>query len=489
MRAQFKSLLLILFCCALSACATRPVNPPIDNLPAEKVYSFERKGDQTAHKNTLVALAFSGGGTRAAAFSYGVLEALRKTEFVNAQGQRSRLLDHVDVITGVSGGSFTALAYGLYGDKLFDEYESRFLKRNVQGELIARSFNPLNWGDLASTGWGRSEMAANLYDEILFNGATFADLDRKDGPVIAVSSTDLATGYRILFTPSNFDALCSDLGSFRLARAAAASSAVPVVLSPLTINSYGGRCGKHMPSWFAPFVGIANPPRPAARALERIRELQGFMNDGDPYLHLVDGGISDNLGLRGGLDVFNTLEALREAGYKTPLDRVKRIIVVVVNSVSAPKTNWNKSEDPPGTLSILVKAAGVPIDRYSNEQIEALRDIEARWQQMRDVRDLPAVKGIGKKNSNASLEAIRRVPDAKLYTIDVSFAGVPDPEERDYLNELPTSFVLSDEAVDRLRAAAGAALLNSPDFKRLVIDANAKIIEDSTPAAAPAQQQ
>lgn len=489
MRAQFKSLLLILFCCALSACATRPVNPPIDNLPAEKVYSFERKGDQTAHKNTLVALAFSGGGTRAAAFSYGVLEALRKTEFVNAQGERSRLLDHVDVITGVSGGSFTALAYGLYGDKLFDEYESRFLKRNVQGELIARSFNPLNWGDLASTGWGRSEMAANLYDEILFNGATFADLDRKDGPVIAVSSTDLATGYRILFTPSNFDALCSDLGSFRLARAAAASSAVPVVLSPLTINSYGGRCGKHMPSWFAPFVGIANPPRPAARALERIRELQGFMNDGDPYLHLVDGGISDNLGLRGGLDVFNTLEALREAGYKTPLDRVKRIIVVVVNSVSAPKTNWNKSEDPPGTLSILVKAAGVPIDRYSNEQIEALRDIEARWQQMRDVRDLPAVKGIGKKNSNASLEAIRRVPDAKLYTIDVSFAGVPDPEERDYLNELPTSFVLSDEAVDRLRAAAGTALLNSPDFKRLVIDANAKIIEESTPTAAPAQQQ
>lgn len=488
MRAQFKSLLLILFCCALSACATRPVNPPIDNVPAEKVYSFERKGDQTTHKSTLVALAFSGGGTRAAAFSYGVLEALRKTEFVNAQGQKSRLIDHVDVITGVSGGSFTALAYGLYGDKLFDEYESRFLKRNVQGELIARSFNPLNWGDLASTGWGRSEMAANLYDEILFNGATFADLDRKDGPVIAVSSTDLATGYRILFTPSNFDALCSDLGSFRLARAAAASSAVPVVLSPLTINSYGGRCGKHMPSWFAPFVGIANPPRPAARALERIRELQGFMNDGDPYLHLVDGGISDNLGLRGGLDVFNTLEALREAGYKTPLDRVKKIIVVVVNSVSAPKTNWNKSEDPPGTLSILVKAAGVPIDRYSNEQIEALRDIEARWQQMRDVRDLPAVKGIGKKNSNASLEAIRRVPDAKLYTIDVSFSGVPDPEERDYLNELPTSFVLSDEAVDRLRAAAGTALLNSPDFKRLVIDANAKIIEESTPAAAPVQQ-
>ena len=74
-------------------------------------------------------LAFSGGGTRAAAFSYGVLEFLRRTEVVGPKGNKVRLLDQVDVITGVSGGSFTALAYGLYGDKLFADYEQRFLKR------------------------------------------------------------------------------------------------------------------------------------------------------------------------------------------------------------------------------------------------------------------------------------------------------------------------------------------------------------------------
>ena len=489
MRARFKCLLFTLACCALSACATRPVNPPIESVAADRSYTFERKGQGPAQESTLVALAFSGGGTRAAAFSYGVLEAMRKTEFINVQGNRSRMIDHIDVVTGVSGGSFTALAYGLYGEKLFDEYESRFLKRNVQGALIARSFNPLNWGSLSSTGWGRSEMAADLYDEILFDGATFADLDKKDGPLIAVSSTDLATGSRILFTPSNFDALCADLGSFRLSRAAAASSAVPVVLSPLTINNYGGACGKHLPRWFMPFLDAPNPPRPAARTLERIHELQGFMDGGEPYLHLVDGGISDNLGLRGGLDLFNTMEALQEAGYKTPLDHVKRIIVIVVNSVSIPKTNWNKSEDPPGTLSILVKAAGVPIDRYSNEQIEYMRDIESRWQQMRDLRALPAVKRISKKDSNAALDAVRRVPDAKIYTINVSFASVPDPEERAYLNELPTSFVLPDEAVDRLRAAAATALFNSPDFKRLIADVNATIVQPPAAPDTPASAQ
>src|SRR4029077_3367747 len=120
-------------------------------------------------------LAFSGGGTRAAAFSYGVLEFLRRTEAVGPKGNKLRLLDAVDVITGVSGGSFTALAYGLYGEKLFDDYEQRFLKRNVQGELLARLANPAYWSNLWSEGWGRSELAAQLYDEILFHGATFGN--------------------------------------------------------------------------------------------------------------------------------------------------------------------------------------------------------------------------------------------------------------------------------------------------------------------------
>src|SRR5207244_10105006 len=130
--------------------------------------------------DNLVVLAFSGGGTRAAAFSYGVLETLRRTEIIGPTG-RIRLIDEVNVITGVSGGSFTALAYGLYGDKLFDTYEQRFLKRDVQGEIINRTLSPGYWGKLDTTGWGRSELAAELYDEILFNGATFADLERGSG--------------------------------------------------------------------------------------------------------------------------------------------------------------------------------------------------------------------------------------------------------------------------------------------------------------------
>src|SRR6202795_2687492 len=152
-RLRKPRLLIFVSLLLLGGCATRPINPPITQADPSTGYRFETRQAQAKDKDNLVILAFSGGGTRAAAFSYGVLEFLRRTEIVGPKGNRGRLLDEVDVITGVSGGSFTALAYGLYGDKLFTEYEQGFLKRNVQGEIIARALNPANWAKLESTGW------------------------------------------------------------------------------------------------------------------------------------------------------------------------------------------------------------------------------------------------------------------------------------------------------------------------------------------------
>src|SRR5881409_2908472 len=105
--------------------ATRPVNPPLAHFNESTELQFERLEHNRGDQQDLVVLAFSGGGTRAAAFSYGVLEALRRVEVPTTTGRRVRMLDEVDVITGISGGSFTALSYGLYGDRLFDEYEDR----------------------------------------------------------------------------------------------------------------------------------------------------------------------------------------------------------------------------------------------------------------------------------------------------------------------------------------------------------------------------
>ena len=109
----------------LLGCATRPINEPITQVDLKSGYRPHLKIPKIPDNDpqTLFVLSFSGGGTRAAAFSYGVLEELRRTEIV-VDGQRRRLIDEVDLMTGVSGGSFTALAYALYGDRLFAEYEA-----------------------------------------------------------------------------------------------------------------------------------------------------------------------------------------------------------------------------------------------------------------------------------------------------------------------------------------------------------------------------
>jgi NTE family protein len=464
-------------------CATRPINPPITQTDPNSGYRLNTRMERDQNKENLVVLAFSGGGTRAAAFSYGVLEFLRRTEVVGPQGNRIRLLDAVDVITGVSGGSFTALAYGLYGDKLFDDYEQRFLKRDVQGEIVARTFNPTNWSRLASTGWGRSELAAELYDEILFNGATFGDLDRGKGPLIIASATDISTGSRFVFNQRVFDIVCSDLNAVPLSRAAAASSAVPVVLSPVTINNYGGTCNTITPAWVKPFLDSDNPPRPAARAIRSLKAEQSFSDSVHrPFLHLVDGGVSDNVGMRAALDSLEILEALHDVGQPSPLDGARRIIVIIVNSLSSPPTNWDQSENPPGTVDVLLKAAGTPIDAFSYEAVELLRDTAARWQNLRRIRKSAAFAA----NKDPAVAAALRTPDAEIYAIDVSFPMLKDKAELAYLNQQPTSFVLPAEAVDRLRAAAGTILMDSPEFKRLLKDVGASIVPASIAGPGPA---
>jgi len=253
-----------------------------------------------------------------------------------------------------------------------------------------------------------------------------------------------------------------------------------VVLSPLTINGYGGSCGYREAAWLDQFADTANPPRPAARVVESLREMR-VLEDGvqNPYFHLVDGGVSDNLGLRGVLEFLQALEALREAGEQTPLDQLRRIIVFVVNSATSPSLDWNLSDNAPGTLAILLQATGVPIDHYSHDSVGLLKDTDARWAALRAFRDAPEFANV----KDPKLKEVVNAPNAAIYVIDVSFHQLKDKSERDYLNQLPTSFVLPSEAVDRLRAAPMTLILESPDFQRMLKEAGAHAVD--VPMAMP----
>jgi NTE family protein len=449
----------------LAGCASRPINEPIDKVDPQAGYRpyllIPKRQNNDLH--TLFVLSFSGGGTRAAAFSYGVLEELRRTSVV-VDGQQRRLIDEVDIITGVSGGSFTALSYALYGERLFDEYEERFLKRDVQGALIARALSPANWHKYIGGTAGRSELAAEYYDEILFEGATFGDLLEKPGPVAIATSTDLSTGSRLGFFQNDFDLLCSDLNTIRLSRAAATSSAVPVAMSPVTFNNYGGNCEYQYPAWVKVVADPETRVRPSGRAVQRYHEMQDFQDsENRPYIHLVDGGVSDNIGVRGVLETMQELAASAEFRGEVGFNVVRRLVVIVVNAHSSPSTEWDRQETPPGFIVQLLQSTGVPIDRYSFETIETMKDRAEIWKWRRDLLVAQArLAGMSEAQAEAS------VPKITAQVLDVSFDAIPDPEERDYFMNLPTSFVLPAEAVDRLREIAGRLMRESADYQSLV---------------------
>jgi NTE family protein len=454
---------------ALAGCATRPINEPITQFDPNSGYRpyllMPKRVNNDPH--TLFVLAFSGGGTRAAAFSYGALEELRRTQIV-VDGQRRRLIDEVDIITGVSGGSFTALAYALYGERLFSEYEQRFLKRNVQGALISRALNPFNWWKFIGGSAGRSELAAEYYDEILFEGATYADLLTKQAPAAIASGTDISTGSRLAFYQNDFDLLCSDLNKVRLSRAAATSSAVPVVLSAVTLNNYGGTCGYQYPAWVVDVAKTEGRVRPSARALQRYREMRDFQNSKDrPFIHLVDGGVGDNIGMRGALETLEALAASMAARGEVGFGVIRRIVAIVVNARSAPRTDWDRQETPPGTLSQLLAAAGVPIDRYSFETVEIMKDRQEIYGWRREIL-ISRARLAGATEAEAEASVSLMLPKLTLHSVDVSFDEVQDPAERDHLMNLPTTFALPGEDVDRLRDAAGRLLRESQDFQSMV---------------------
>jgi NTE family protein len=193
--AFLKTFLVLTLLVQLTACASHyPINNPIESIESiESIqqFSLEDKPDSRSD-GLLLILTFSGGGTRAAALAYGVLQTLADTQIV-VNGQKRRLLDDVDGISSVSGGSFTAAYYGLFKDRIFEDFETKFLKRNVQSGLIKRVFALRSWPKLASLHYDRSDLAAEYYDELLFENKTFQDFIKEifQSPFLTLSGQRL----------------------------------------------------------------------------------------------------------------------------------------------------------------------------------------------------------------------------------------------------------------------------------------------------------
>lgn len=442
----------------ITGCAHYPVNQPLKEYNPDGGYRAKSMRVPGRSDDMLFFLTFSGGGTRAAAFSYGVLEVLANTEIVK-QGKTHRLLDEVDTISSVSGGSFTAGYYGLFGDRIFQDFESRFLKRNVQGDLLGRIFNPVNWVRLLSPYFDRSDLAAEYYDRFIFDGGTIGDIAARKGPMIIINATDMTYGVRVGFTQDMFDVICSDLTNFPVARAVAASSAVPVVLSPLTVRNYAGRCNYKMPE---PIARVLNENDITERQSYLVNNIKPYLDSGKkPYLHLIDGGVADNLGLRAIVDRIIFRGDFWKTIKNTHHENVHKVVFIVVNAETQPDSTWDRMESPPAFAAMLEAYSTIAIERYNVETIALLKENLKEWtEQVRSQRC------IGKTASTDPGSC----GDMQFYMVEVKFDALKDETERWYLKRLSTSFNLAPEDVDNLRAAASRILTESSEFQRLLND-------------------
>jgi NTE family protein len=405
-------------------------------------YGYRPKNTVAQHPigDVLVILAFSGGGTRASALAYGVLQELRDTPIAGG-----RLLDEVDAITSVSGGSFTSAYYGLYGDRIFEDFEERMLKTDLQTGLLHQLFNPINWFRLASGYFDRSELAVTLYDDKVFDDKTFADMLARPGPSIQINATDLAAANFFTFFQPQFDLICSDLSSFSVARAVTASSAVPGAFSPIPLRNYAGTCGFVTPPWLD--VGLESR-KTDPRRYRAAATIAGYLDADDrPYIHLLDGGIADNIGLRVPLqNVMLTggpTARLEELGGA----RFRHIAVIVVNAEVHPKPKFSLAANAPGIGAVLSSISDTQIYSYNFDTIQLMRESIVKW--------------------GASLRTLEGGPvDASLVVVD--FETIEDPKERAFFNSVPTALGLPDKTVDRLIAVGRQLLRESPEFRQLV---------------------
>jgi len=461
--------LLILSC--FTACA-----PYIENYPLnENTVNQERRvlGIKDKNRPTIV-VAVSGGGSRASALGWTVLQELRRFNY-SYGGHTHALVDDVDVISSVSGGSVIAAYYGLYGPERLDAFKTEFLEPDNMQTLGMDAVNPLTWFKIAISGSSSINEIEKLFDRQLFHGRTFADLNRPGKPLVILNSTDMAGGEIFTFTPGQFDDICSDFDRQAISAGVASSAAVPVVLTPVTLQNYSvSHClGRPIPQWISqkfkhklsPYLNIEEYK--SARYANDLRHGPDIYRDID-YIHLLDGGLADNLGIHGLINSISSIQGPGELLRHINNGDIKKLVVLIINARSGNKNNpLDRSPDHPGLADMVSSVVSVPIDSASST-VNSLLDVLLA--QISDASQLAP-------------------PDAefgqmRVYPIVIDFDQLRDSDPgqkalQAQAKAVPTLWSISHENLDVIENAGQLLLHQHPCFQHLLMDLaiNAPFIE------------
>jgi NTE family protein len=388
----------------------------------------------------LLIAAFSGGGYRAAAMAFAFMEVLGETPIV-WDGQRSTLLKELDAISAVSGGSLAAAYFARDPGDFLLSFRGRVLDFNLQAALLSRVLSPSGLWRQTSPTYGRGDLLQEMLDKHIFAGLTYAGLPRRR-PMVSVNATNLRFGERFEFSQDQFDHLCSDLNPFPVARAVAASMAVPLLLSPITLWNHQDHC-----------------PAPVATLPVRGRAASSR------YIHLVDGGLADNTGVHAVLENVAVNGGLLRAGQANGFRGVRKRVFFVVNAQVNADQPADQSPDTPGLLRQLQSVVDVPIDRHSDTSMQLLQDAVRQWQD--EVR------------ANVSMAARADLGDFTV--IEINMARARDAVGREEVKQIPTGLAIRPDQIESIRRFVRRELALNPDWQRLMRE-----LQDGLPSATQA---
>jgi len=436
----------------LAACASAPTRETALKEIVPLTAPVLAPGIEANSDKLFVVVTFSGGGKRAAAFSYGVLEALRDVKVTTPDGEQRRLLDEIDLISAVSGGAFTAAYYSLHGHEAFDSFAPQFLNHDTEKDLWRKVLAPANWGRLAHDLVSRSDLEVEYFDQQLFNGATVDDMMARS-PRVIISATDLVRAKPFAFTREQLNGVCVDPSSVPVARAVFASAAPPVYFAPLVMRNFAGQCGYRPPDTLKLIDGSEED----AYRRERGERLLSFLDGKNyPYLHLSDGALADNLGARAILDEVALGETVTDALRRNGYSRARRMLFIVVDARTGFDRRFAQTPEPLGIKKVMDAVVSATFNRYSFETMNLLRSRVQRWE--KEVRATRCKVSVA-------------IPDCDKFDVDLvelSFEQVREADEREYLDRIPTAFTLSSEAIIRLRRAAHLLVEESPELRHFL---------------------
>lgn len=450
-----RALLLSCLSLLLAACAGAPLNAP-RNKPA--VAEPVLRVPPTQVRDTVVALSFSGGGLRAAAFAYGVLEGLR--EQPSAGGRH--LLDDVGFITSVSGGSLTAAYFGLHGTEGLPAFRDKVLLRDGEAGLRFSLLNPTNLVRLLAGGLNDRSNLNDWLERDVFRGATFADLFRRERPVVWINATNAQYRLAFPFHERAFESICSDLASFPVSEAVAASMAVPLFFAPVVLEKFPDACSQPLPAG----LQRRGPQRDDQHRL-RLALLRALKDYRDPragrYLKLVDGGVTDNLGLVSILQSRVLLDTPYGPISEHDAATMRRMLFIVVDAGQGPSGDWGREVAGPSGVDIATAAVDTAIESTMRMSYAYFVPMMRNWE-----RDLVTWRCSLPEARKAELRAQTpdwRCEDLQFNVTQISFADLEEADEV-ALNAIPTRLKLPADQVDRLIAAGRGAAMADATVRR-----------------------